>query len=92
MPVYIVTYDFNREISDADRKRTRDAVLKMDAVQLSESTYGVDTPLNAASLFDVVKKSLDANDSLYVLPLDEEGDYRGYHVDEVNAWVGSKLD
>ena len=92
MPVYIVTYDFKQEPSDADRKRTRDAILKMDAVQLSESTYAVSTSLAATDLYDRVREALDENDWLYVVTLKEgAANRRGWHKSAVIDWMKEKL-
>jgi hypothetical protein len=89
MAVYVVAYDFNREMNDSDRKRCREALKTLGWAKLSESSYAVQYAGSAVDLYNYVMASMDANDCLYVIPLSKP--YAGQGGKEVIDWLNARL-
>jgi len=86
MNVYIVTYDLNREIV---RPNILGAIRKYNWAKLSESSYAIETHETPRDVFNALKAAIDANDTIYVIPLQKP--YAGFGPAEVNRWLEEKL-
>lgn len=88
MAVYVVAYDLNNE-------KTRPPIVKdikeMSGVwaSLSESSYAVSIEKTAQWVFDRLKKHLDDDDNLYVIPMQKP--YAGYGPKPVIQWLDENL-
>lgn len=87
MATYLVTYDLNKEV----RRPNIVEIIKSfpSYAMLSESSYAVVSSTAAGEVFNKFAKVLDANDTLYVIPLSRPYSGRGYK--EVNEWLDSNL-
>ena len=86
MPVFIATYDLNKEAKRPPVLKTiRDT---WNYARLSESSYAVEAA-NADEVYDRLRPLLDDNDNLFVIPLRKP--YRGWGPQEVHDWLEGKL-
>lgn len=89
MAVYIVTYDLNKEPSDANRAALRTSLQQFAWARLSESCYAVEYGGTAKQLYDQLRQHLDQNDFLFVVPA--QGGWYGYGKTDVVQWLSSRL-
>ena len=87
MPVYVVTYDLNKELKRppivAEIKKTP------SWAKLSESSYAIDTVESVAQVHTRFGKHLDSNDTFYVVSLSRP--WTGAGPVDVNKWLATRL-
>lgn len=66
MPIYLVTYDLNKESSSAAYTPLWDALRKLSAHRVLESVWLVNVPNTPQELHDHFKAKMDSNDGLFV--------------------------
>lgn len=87
MSVLLITYDLKKPGQDYANVL---AYIKSFAwARLSESTYAIETTLDASSVYNGVRQFMDPNDHVYVVPLGYP--YAGFGLTEVNDWLTSRL-
>ncbi len=86
MPVYIVTYDLNKE---SKRPPIVEEVRKTAWARLSESSYAISTNENPNDVYQRFKRLLDDNDTFFVITLKKP--YQSWAPKEVNDWLDSQL-
>lgn len=86
MSVFIVAYDLNREVV---RPNIVAEIKKKPWARLSESSYAIETSETAGQVFTRLRKFIDQNDNIYVIPL--VGPYAGFGPKDVNDWLTSNL-
>jgi CRISPR/Cas system-associated endoribonuclease Cas2 len=87
MPVYVVTYDLNKETKRPD---IVGAIKNFRGyAQLSESSYAIDTALNAENVYARLKQYIDQNDQIYIIPLTQA--WAGFGPKDVNDWLNQHL-
>ena len=89
MAVFIVTYDLNREPTQAHRDALREAIKKYSWARLSESCYALTAETTAKALFNHLKSFIDANDYLFIMPL--QNGWWGYGDTAVVNWLNQRL-
>lgn len=90
MATLLVTYDLNKEKSDKDREKLREAIKSTGSwARLSESSYAVETTSTPKSFYDVLSPHIDSNDNVLVMTLTRP--YWGQHDKEVIDWIEAKL-
>ncbi|NJC07215.1 hypothetical protein [Polymorphobacter fuscus] len=87
MAVYLVTYDLSYETK-------RPPIVQFikehyDWARLSESSYAIETTLDAAAIYSIFSHFLDNNDRFYVIRL--SAPIAGYGPVAVNEWLEMKL-
>lgn len=88
MAVYLINYDLNTP----EQKHSK--VLEMVEsfiyyVNLSESSYAVDSTLSSQQIYNKFKPLIDSNDTLWVIPLKKP--YTGYGSKKVIEWLDASL-
>lgn len=86
MAVHLVTYDLNKE---AKRPNIVEAIRKFDFVQLSESSYAIDSKQSSEQIFNALEEFIDENDNLYVIGL--HSPWAGFGPEKVNDWLHDRL-
>lgn len=87
MPVYVITYDLNREIVRPNiTKAIKDAY---PWARLSESCYAVSTTATSSQIYNKLKPLIDENDNIYVIPLKKP--HTGFGPKDVNDWLDRNL-
>jgi len=91
MAVLLVTYDFNKERTDADREKLRNALKKASTswARLSESSYAVETNDSPQTFYGKIASSADKNDRVIVITL--RLPYWGQHSKDVVDWLNARL-
>ncbi len=87
MNVFLVTYDLNKPVQQYEKFY---GVLKRFAwAKLSESCYAISTNETPATLLQMFRQYLDANDTIYIIALTYP--YIGFGPPEVNDWLALGL-
>jgi hypothetical protein len=87
MPVYLVTYDLNKETK---RPNITGKIKEYGYwAKLSESSYAIKTEQTPQQVYNVLQPLLDSNDTLYVITLKRP--HYGQGSKEVNQWLENNL-
>lgn len=87
MPVYLVTYDLNKE---ANRPPIVDKVKEFGSwAMLSESSYAISTGMTPEQVHAHFKPLLDSNDTIYIISLCWP--WMGVGPKRVNDWLTQSL-
>lgn len=88
MAVFLITYDLNQEADRPDiTGLLRDTFDEW--ARLSESSYAVESALDAGDIYSIFEPVLDSNDQLYVIQL--KLPFSGLGPQEVNDWLQQRL-
>jgi hypothetical protein len=83
MATYLITYDLNRP--NQDYSKLYEEIKKYNRVQLSESSYAINTDKPLEVICSEIKKCVDYNDVIYVISLTPP--WNGFGPKSTNVWL-----
>lgn len=87
MSVLLITYDLKKPGQNYEKVL---AYIKSFAwARLSESAYAIETTLDVSSVYNAIRRVMDANDEVYIVPLGYP--YAGFGPPLVNDWLANRL-
>jgi hypothetical protein len=88
MPVYLVTYDLNREVVRPNITNEMKKAYPTWA-KLSESSYAIYTSATPDQVYDRLKPMIDSDDQIYIINLRKP--FYGFGPKMVNDWLTERL-
>jgi hypothetical protein len=90
MSAILITYDLRKEKSSDGYKKVLDVIHAYNSVQLSESTYAIETWETPEMVNQRFSGLIDENDNLLVFSLKQP--CAGWHRTNIIEWLNTNLD
>ena len=87
MAVYLVTYDLH--VLGQNYQDLLTKIKKYNWIQLSESSYAIQSSTDPVTLYNNLSTSLDRNDHIYIITLGKP--FWGFGPQQTNDWLSSHL-